>query len=108
MTKDYVFGQDDQTPAPERVLILAEGARLTNGERNVQYGPPAVNLAASAALKQVMREHMVRDISPAELEALDMVLAKIGRIITGSVKRDNYVDGAAYFAIAGEMANCPP
>lgn len=87
----------------DRVLVLEEAASLTSGERDIQYGPPLVNLSASGDLKRTMREHLVRDLSPAELEALDMVLTKIGRIITGpEPKRDNYVDAAAYMAIAWE------
>ena len=90
---------------PDRVLVLEEAASLTSGERDLQYGPPIVNLTASGDLKRTMREHLVRDLSPAELEALDMVLTKIGRIITGpEPKRDNYVDAAAYMAIAWEAA----
>ena len=90
---------------PDRVLVLEEAASLTRGERDLQYGPPLVNLTASGDLKRTMREHLVRDLSPAELEALDMVLTKIGRIITGpEPKRDNYVDAAAYMAIAWEAA----
>jgi hypothetical protein len=93
------------TDTPERVQVLEEAARLTNGDRNADYGPPVVNLEASGELKATMRRHMVRDISSAELEALDMVLTKIGRIITGpKPKRDNYTDGAAYMAIAWEAA----
>lgn len=89
----------------DRVLVLEEAASLTSGERDLQYGPPIVNLTASGDLKRTMREHLVRDLSPAELEALDMVLTKIGRIITGpEPKRDNYVDAAAYMAIAWEAA----
>jgi hypothetical protein len=89
----------------DRVLVLEEAASLTSGERDLQYGPPLVNLTASGDLKRTMREHLVRDLSPAELEALDMVLTKIGRIITGpEPKRDNYVDAAAYMAIAWEAA----
>ena len=93
------------TDTPVRVDVLNEAARLTNGDRNADYGPPVVNLAASGDLKATMRQHMVRDITTAELEALDMVLTKIGRIITGpKPKRDNYVDAAAYMAIAWEAA----
>lgn len=93
------------TDKPERVLALEEAARLTDGDRNADYGPPIVNLEASADLKATMRRHMVRRLSGAELEALDMVLTKVGRIITGpKPKRDNYVDGAAYMAIAWEAA----
>ena len=93
------------TDKPERVLALEEASRLTGGDRNADYGPPVVNLAASGELKATMRRHIVRDLSTAELEALDMVLTKIGRIITGpKPKRDNYIDGAAYMAIAWEAA----
>ncbi len=94
----------DPKTTPERVKILNEGAQLTNGDRDKEYGPPAVNLAAAGELKQVFRKHMRREISPAEIEAIDMVLTKISRIATGSPKRDTYVDGATYFAIAGEIA----
>lgn len=93
------------TDKPARVLVLEEAARLTSGERDLAYGPPIINLKASGDLKSMMRQHIVRDISSAELEALDMVLTKIGRIITGPMpKRDNYVDAAAYMAIAWEAA----
>lgn len=95
---------------PVRVQILNEGAALTCGDRDKEYGPPAVNMAASGALKAAFRAHMVRDLSLAELEAIDMALTKLGRIATGKPKRDTYVDCATYIAIAGEiaMASAPP
>lgn len=91
--------------APIRVQILNEGAALTNGSRDVEYGPPAVNMAAAGELKAVFRKHARRDISQAELEAIDLALTKLGRIATGAApKRDTYVDCATYIAIAGEIA----
>jgi hypothetical protein len=87
-----------------RVSILKEGAALTSGDRDADYGPPAINMAASGALKAAFRAHMCRDIGIAELEAIDMALTKLGRIATGKVKRDTYVDCATYIAIAGEIA----
>lgn len=92
---------------PRRVELLEEAASLTSGDRDREYGPPAINMEASGALKITLREHLIRDISPAEMEALDMALTKIGRLITGSPKRDTYVDAAAYLAIAGEIALGP-
>lgn len=90
---------------PVRVQILQEGAELTNGSRDVEYGTPAVNMAAAGELKAVFRKHLRRDISQAELEALDLALTKLGRIATGAQpKRDTYVDCATYIAIAGEIA----
>lgn len=88
---------------PERVKILHEGATITHGPRDAEYGPPAVNMACAGALKKALREHMTRDISPAELEAIDLALTKIGRLATGTPKRDTYVDAATYLAIAGEI-----
>jgi hypothetical protein len=90
---------------PERVRILQDGAQLTHGNRDKEYGPPALNLAAAGELKIVFRKHLRREISAAELEAIDQVLTKLGRVATGlDPKRDTYVDGATYFAIAGEIA----
>lgn len=86
-----------------RVSILQEGAKLTSGDRDADYGPPAINMAAAGELKAVFRKHMVRDISAAELEAIDMALTKLGRLATGAAKRDTYVDCATYIAIAGEI-----
>jgi hypothetical protein len=90
---------------PERVKILNEGAALTNGDRDKEYGPPALNMGAAGALKTALRKHMTRKICEAELEALDNALTKIGRLATGPrPKRDTYVDAAVYLAIAGEIA----
>lgn len=90
---------------PERVRILQDGAGLTHGNRDKEYGPPMLNLAAAGELKLVFRRHLRREISSAELEAIDNVLTKLGRVATGlDPKRDTYVDGATYFAIAGEIA----
>lgn len=89
---------------PTRVQLLHEGAALTFGPRDIEYGPPAINLGAAGEFKQLARKHARRNISPAEWEALDMMITKLGRVLTGAPKRDTYVDGATYFAIAGEIA----
>lgn len=92
-------------PKPERVKILEEGAKLTSGERDAEYGPPIINMAAAGELKAVFRKHIRRNISAAELEAIDMALTKLGRIATGPApKKDSFTDCATYIAIAGEIA----
>jgi len=105
---DKTDGESFVLPAkrksPERWCILQDASNLACGERDADYGPPKLNLTAAGALKTVFREHMVRDISLAELEAIELCLTKLGRIATGAPKRDNYVDAAAYIAIAGEIA----
>lgn len=97
--------ESDTVPTPARVAILNEGAKLTSGDRDATYGDPVINLACSGELKAVFRKYMQRKLSTAELEAIDMVLTKVGRIATGpKFHRDTYVDAATYMAIAGEMA----
>lgn len=64
-----------------------------------------MNMTAAGDLKAALRRHITRDISPAELKAIDMALTKLSRIITGPApKLDSYIDAAAYLAIAGELA----
>lgn len=89
---------------PDRVQILEEGIALTSGARDLEYGSPLLNLSCAGELKAVIRKYAARKLHPAELEALDQVLTKMSRIVTGAPKRDTYVDGATYFAIAGENA----
>ena len=94
--------------APVRVQILNEGATITNGDRDAEYGHPSINLGCAGELKLLARKHVVRDISPAEWEALDLAITKLSRILTGpKPKRDTYVDAATYIAIAGEIALKP-
>jgi hypothetical protein len=90
---------------PLRVSILNEGAKLTSGDRDKSYGDPLVNLGLAGQIKDLCRRAQARSMHPAEVEALDQVITKIARCYTGPVvKQDNYVDGATYFAIAGEAA----
>jgi hypothetical protein len=89
---------------PIRIEMLAEGMDLTWGDRDKEYGDPAINGACAGELKAVLRKWVKRDMTPAEQEFLEMVLTKIARIVTGSPKRDSYVDGAVYMTMAGEVA----
>ena len=91
--------------SPARVGILNEAALLTAGDREQDYGPPLLNAILAGSLKQCFRTHATRSIGPAEMEFLDMILTKLSRIGSGPApKRDNYVDGAAYFGLAFEVA----
>lgn len=99
--------RDVMTDLPRRVEILNEGAALTNGDRDKEYGTPFNNMTCAGEMKAVFRKWLARDISPGEQEALDMVMTKLSRLACGKPKPDTYVDGAAYFAIAGEVAEQP-
>lgn len=91
-----------------RVQVLEEAAKLTSGDRDKTYGPPHINMGLAGKLKDVFWDAAKRHFSYAEREALDMVLTKLSRIATGpEPHRDNYVDAAAYMAIAYECATLP-
>lgn len=89
---------------PIRVQMLEEGIGLTWGDRDEEYGDPRVNMACAGEMKALLRKYASRPISPEEWEAIDMTVTKMSRVVTGKPKRDTYIDGANYFAIAGEMA----
>lgn len=88
-----------------RTKILLEANKLTSGDRDKTYGPPIDNLSTYADLCSA---YLAALPDPKKLDATDgsvlMILAKISRIPRNKLHRDNYVDGAAYMAIAGECA----
>ena len=91
-----------------RADILEEARSITQGDRQDDYGTPENNFAFIAALwdaydlhKYTARGELVVT-TPFDV-ALKMVLLKVARAAHKPDKRDNAVDGAAYFAIAGEL-----
>lgn len=88
---------------PVRVQLLTQAIGYTSHTRNKSYGDPQHQLACAAMLKQTLRQFVRRALPAAELEALDMVCTKLSRAVCGPHPGlDTYIDGAAYFAIAGE------
>ena len=93
------------SPPKERAAILLDAANLTDGDRNASYGEPSNNLACAGELWNVLIRYGTRTLSAAESEAVHQICTKLSRVVTGPVvTRDTYVDGACYFAIAGEAA----
>ena len=96
-------------PTSERERILQTAMDLTTGQRNFTYGDPQKNLSCHGELSEVFSRYLEaapRDypMSPGERAAVELVLCKLSRIACGVYKDDNYIDGAAYFGIAGECA----
>lgn len=96
-----------------RVMYLKEAARLTSDDRNKQYGEPWDNLTSTAEL---ITAYLVNKYSGKTLDTQQfrltgediahfMVLTKMARTFHGAPKADTYIDGACYFAIAGECAS---
>lgn len=86
-----------------REQLLADAARLTGGDRNEAYGHPFTNLThmADMVTAYIHGKYGFSNTLNAEDMAWIMVLAKISRTVA-SLKDDNYIDAAAYSAIAGE------
>lgn len=91
------------TSLPVRGRILDEAAKATLKSRNQSYGDPYPNLRLAADMLALYQAAAGKKYNPAHDAAIAMVLAKVARIATGAVgHEDNYVDGAAYMAIAAE------
>ena len=91
----------------EQILATAQG--LIGGERELAYGNPLRQLGFSRRLKAMFWDEWVvnaaRSVSPAEWEAIDMILTKLSRLACGPAPgRDTYIDIAGYAAIAGEAS----
>ncbi len=87
---------------PIRGQILQEALTATVQVRQEEYGLPEVNMLCAARFKELYAEYAGGKYSKAHEEAMDRVFIKLARIATGRLHRDNYVDGAAYLAIAFE------
>lgn len=91
-------------PSPKRVNLLNRGARLTGTDRNSTYGEPALNMKVQGELQRVINKYLVHKNVPGYEAALNSVAVKLARAVCGPVPGDDtFVDGAAYFGIAGEI-----
>jgi hypothetical protein len=90
-------------PKSVRAVVLEQALSATVKSRNESYGDPFPNLCIAAELKAVYHKAAGNKYHPAHDEAIDMVLSKLARIACGATGHtDNYVDAAAYMAIAAE------
>lgn len=96
---------------PPRVKTLQEAARLTAGNRDKSYGPPSINMDNIAQLWTAYLAGKYAGRSPGlgrsefQLTGEDVAhfnaLQKMARTFAAYTP-DNYIDAAAYAAIAGE------
>lgn len=85
-----------------RTEILQEADRLVSGPRQEAYGPPQENFQRIADGWTIILGARVRP----DQVALCMAWLKLARLTNGP-HPDSYVDGAAYFALAGELSSSP-
>lgn len=110
--EQVIFAHDiEQECRSIREEVLREAVNLTTTDRAAAYGDPARNMQCFSELREVFfrfaeiasaDEAVAPACSQAHDGAIIMVLAKLARIACGSANRDNYVDAAAYLAIAWE------
>ena len=75
-------------------------ARAIIQDRGMDYGHPTDNMSKTASLWSAYLEV---PIEPYQV-AMCLSLVKVARTMEGG-KVDNYIDGAAYFAISGQLRN---
>ena len=85
----------------DRGDILKQADELTHGDRDKNYGSPLINHQRIAAIWSVILDKNVRP----DQVALCMAAVKLARLVETPNHADSFIDGAAYFAIAGEIAN---
>jgi len=73
-------------------------ARATIQDRGLDYGHPSDNMQRTASLWSAYLEMPITDYQV----AMCMALVKVARSMETD-KPDNYIDGTAYFAIAGQL-----
>lgn len=86
-----------------REQLLATATSLTSGDRNAAYGSPFTNLTHMADMVTAFLRGKYGEMAALDAEdmAWIMIFAKASRTVA-SHRDDNYVDAAAYAAIAGE------
>jgi len=74
-------------------------ARAIIQDRGMDYGHPSDNMSRTASL---WAAYLEVPIDPHQV-AMCMALVKVARSME-TAKVDNFIDGAAYFAISGQLA----
>ena len=85
--------------------ILEKAKELISSNREEQHGDAYKNHSQIADLWSVFLDDKLKpfkEISPGDV-ALMMALLKISRSTMGEFNKDDYLDGSAYMAIAGEL-----
>ena len=92
-------------PAPEPAPETNQLEKIL-GKRAEQYGTFMRNADIAIKLKQVIHNAMVREdtqLYPDQLQALDMIVTKIGRILTGNPSHlDSWIDIAGYAKLVSD------
>ena len=88
----------------DKKQILETAIKCVTKDRNGSYGEPEQQFACAQKIKNIFFEEFgsCRVWSMVEKEALEMIITKLSRIVTGNSTVDTYVDIAGYASIAGQ------
>lgn len=87
----------------DRKQILDAAAKMTNGNREEDYGKPERNFETIADMWNAYLDGKEDSfIEPRDVAAM-LALLKIARIASGHAKSDNWIDLAGYAACGGEL-----
>ncbi len=84
--------------------IARKAAELVDGDRAGTHGDKLDNHCDIASLWTAYLGKRLRSILGAKDVALMLALLKIARTKSGAHNPDDYLDGAGYMAVAGEIA----
>ena len=106
---DDLLYEAARPPLPNRVTMLEEAIRLTQGDRQAEYGSFQRNMDDLACMMQayICAKYGGKSVEITSTDAaFFMALSKMVRTFQeiGNPKADTYTDGAWYFAMAGEAA----
>lgn len=88
-----------------RKAILEAAMQCVCHDRQDQHGAPENTFAVIADLWEMFLAHrcgLEGNLTPADV-AVMMTLFKAARYVSNPSNPDNYIDGAGYMALAGEM-----
>jgi len=89
----------------ERGRLLAEAAKVTEGPRGRDYGPPEVNLGERTAdLMDAYLRHRDSEVDGRDVCILQ-IMVKIARLIESPAHKDSWMDIAAYAAAGWEITS---
>ena len=86
-----------------RRQILEDAIKCVCGDRDQQYGSPENSFEAIALMWNAYLQSQCSGPLEARDVAAMMILFKVGRIVTGQSKADNWIDIAGYAACGGEV-----
>lgn len=96
----YKLQPKENVTESKRAELLDGAKQCVCQDRNSQYGEPEDNFKIIA---DFWADYLDTEVTPHDVGMM-MTLFKIGRIKSGGVKDDNYIDAAGYIVCAGEIA----